>query len=150
MAVEQMLFRNREQGALRRVLGMTHVNKVLAGESGSYLLVELTVPPGCGAPLHTHEVDAECFYMLEGELVFSDGASERTAVAGDCCYLPPRRAHGFMNHGGQPARALVIATPGHAAQAFFDDLDRLADAPQAPQLEELAALAGKHALRLGG
>lgn len=148
-AVEQLLFRGRNEGAVRRVLGMTHVNKLLPVESGGYLLLEVTVPPGRGAPLHLHEIDAECFYMLQGELTITDGDSERIAQAGDCCYLPARRAHAFANRGAVPARALVIATPGRAAETFFDELDGLADAPGSPDPSLVVAIAGRHALSFG-
>lgn len=148
MAVEKVVFRKREEGAVRRVLGMTHVNRLLPVECG-YLLLELTVPPGCGTPLHVHEVDAESFYMLEGELTFMDEGSGRVARAGDCCHLPARRAHGFINRGAVPVRALVMVTPGRAAACFFDELDRLADVPGMPDPAMVAAIAGRHAVEIG-
>lgn len=149
MAAEQVLFRGGNAGAVHRVLGMTHVNKLLPAESG-YLLIEVTVPPGCGAPMHEHDVDTECFYMLEGELAFSGGDGEFVARAGDCCYLPARRAHAFANRGTVPARAVVITTPGHAAHSLFDELDRLAGVSGTPDPSAVVAIAGRHALRIAG
>lgn len=34
----------------------------------SYTLIEMTVPPGGGTPLHSHPDTHETFYILEGEI----------------------------------------------------------------------------------
>lgn len=35
---------------------------------GAYGLIEAIVPPGVGAPMHTHSREDEAFYVIEGEL----------------------------------------------------------------------------------
>lgn len=149
MTADQILYRAAADGTRRRVLGMTHLNKFTPVQTGGYLLLELTVPPGCGSPLHMHEEDAECFHMLEGELAFTDGMAERVARSGESCFLPPRLTHGFVNRGATTARALVVLTPGVSAQGFFDDLDQLADAPGMPDPVRVATLAAQHRISCG-
>ena|SRR5437899_11867333 len=40
--------------------------------NGKYALWEAVVPPGGGPPLHVHSREEEGFYVLEGEIAFSD------------------------------------------------------------------------------
>lgn len=125
MTTTRTLFREPADAPVRQVLGMQHRNLLLP-EDGGYLLVEATIPPGCGSPLHVHQQDTECFHVLAGELVLMDENGERTARPGDTCLLPAGRPHGFANRGTSTVRALVIATPGSAAHRFFDELDAMA------------------------
>lgn len=143
----QTVFRDHASGQHRQVLGMRHCNKLLPGESG-YLLLEANIPPGAGAPPHAHDIDAECFFILAGELTLIDEQGERTARTGDTCFLPPGRTHGFINRGSGDVRALVIVTPGDAAVAFFDAMHQLA---ASDALDEGAVMesAGRHGITIG-
>jgi quercetin dioxygenase-like cupin family protein len=147
MNARKTLFRSKPEGAVRHILGMIHVNKLLPAEAG-YLLLEVTVPPGCGAPPHVHDIDTECFHVLDGELTFIDDEGERVATAGDTCYLPAGLPHGFVNRSTSPVRALVITTPGQAAERFFDDLHQELAQAGPPELAQVAGIAARHSLRL--
>ncbi len=147
MTTNHTLFRDRMGPAVLHVLGMEHRNLVLPEDGGGYLLVEVTIPPGRGSPLHEHERDSECFHILSGELVMVDEHGERTARAGDTCLLPPGRPHGFANRGSETVRALVIAAPGEAARRFFDELDAMAAAGPI-EVADVSAAAGRHALKV--
>lgn len=136
------LFRPARSGTPRNVLGIRHLDKVSPKESaGAFLLTEITVPAGCGAPMHRHHVDAECFYLLEGELVFVGPSGSFTAAAGDTCFLPRMGLHGFRNESDRPARALVITSPGRDAEAFFAEIDMVMEAgdPDPATVTEIAA-----------
>lgn len=107
------------------VLGMKHVYKATAAQTGGTLSVfETEVPSGCGAPLHRHERDSELFYVLEGELTFVSGAGQRVCRAGDSVYLAAGSEHAFRNAAATPARALVVVSPGREAEGFFGAVDR--------------------------
>ena len=57
-------------GATLNVLGVTHIYKATAAETAnSVSLWEAIVPPGAGAPAHTHSREDESFYVLSGELM---------------------------------------------------------------------------------
>lgn len=110
-------------GQVQNVLGMRHVNK-LTPENGQ-LVLELTIPPGLGAPPHMHEGDAESFYVLSGEITFVTDGATCIARAGDFQHLPVGGVHAFRNDGTVEAHALVIATPGIEALRFFTSVDAL-------------------------
>lgn len=142
------VFRPAGTGPVRNVLGMTHTNKAVSQETGgAFLLVETLVPPGCGAPLHSHEVDAECFYMLEGELRFVTAQGERVARAGDMCFIPRGQPHAFRNALDKAARALVIATPGRASEHFFDEIDEAMRAGS-PHVASVIAIARRNEIAI--
>jgi len=55
-------------GSTLKVLGVTHIYKATALETGgSFSLWEAVFPPGAGAPPHTHTREDEAFYVLSGE-----------------------------------------------------------------------------------
>ena len=63
-------FREPAAGSTLDVLGVTHIYKATGAETvGSFSLWEAIVPPGAGAPLHTHGREDESFYILSGELL---------------------------------------------------------------------------------
>ena len=110
---------------VQNVLGMRHLNR-LTPDSGLGLITEVTVPPGLGAPLHSHDVDAEFFLVFDGELTVElDGTLHRLR-AGESCHLPVGSRHAFRNEGHCPARFLAVISPGFDAYAFFTAMDGIA------------------------
>ncbi|HYE46904.1 MAG TPA: nucleotide disphospho-sugar-binding domain-containing protein [Caulobacter sp.] len=136
------------QGATRHVVGSLHTNKVdPEATGGAFSAIEIRVPPGCGAPMHTHDRDAECFYVLSGALTFAHEDGETVGRPGDACLIPVGAAHGFHNYGSEDAVALVIVSPGFEAARFFDGVhERLGEHPDpeaiGPVMGELAARNG--------
>src|SRR5207245_5345596 len=56
-------------GSTLNVLGVTHIYKATGTETaGAFSLWEDVVPPGAGAPPHTHAREDEAFYVLSGEI----------------------------------------------------------------------------------
>jgi quercetin dioxygenase-like cupin family protein len=64
-----------------------------------------------GPPLHRHDFD-EAFYILEGELTFQLGEELLTAGPGEFVFAPRNADHTLANRGEQPARYLLVCTPG--------------------------------------
>lgn len=142
------LFRPAGAGTRRNVLGMSHVDKVSPDETGgAFLLIEVTVPPGHGAPMHRHHIDAECFYILDGELSFAGPSGRFTARTGDTCFLQATAMHAFRNEGAVPARALVITAPGRDAERFFGEIDA-AMGEGMPEFEVVSEIAARHRLTI--
>lgn len=112
-----------ETGLTHSILGMTHRNKLLP-EAGAGLVLEVTAPPGHGAPAHVHEEDTEAFYILDGELTVESEGRTATLRAGDMCLLPAGREHAFRNESARDVRFLAVVTPGVDAFAFFTEIDR--------------------------
>jgi len=148
MSTPSPLYRPAGTGTIQNVLGMTHVNKLGTGETnGAFCAFELTIPPGGGAPMHRHGVDAECFYVLDGAITFLGPDAAHIALPGDLCLLPAGGAHGFRNDGGRAARALVITAPGTQAERFFGAIDAaMRDGP--PSVATVTAIAARHDLTI--
>ena len=82
-----------------------------AEETGGQVSVtEITVPPGAGPPLHTHDFD-EAFYVLEGELIFQVEGTVAPKGKGEFSFAPRNVAHTLANHSGAPARYVLVCAP---------------------------------------
>ena len=85
---------------------------------GALAVLEYEVSPSFpGPPLHLHAFD-EFFYVLEGELAFRLGDDAVTLGAGGYVYVPGNEPHTFSNPSGEPARMLVVTSPG-GFEGFF-------------------------------
>src|SRR5262245_12848568 len=96
-------------GSTLNVLGVTHIYKAMAVETaGSFSLWEAVVPPGAGAPPHTHDREDEAFYVLSGELMmeFEGEPTPHRVGPGGFFFGARRRRHAFRNVGDEPARVL--------------------------------------------
>lgn len=111
------------KGLTHSILGMHHVNKAMPS-AGAGLIIEVTAPPGHGAPPHAHDEDTEAFYILDGELTVEAEGRVETLRSGDMCLLPAGREHAFRNEGPHDVRFLAVVTPGFDALAFFTEIDR--------------------------
>jgi uncharacterized RmlC-like cupin family protein len=90
-------------------------------------IIELAVPSRWdGPPLHHHDFD-EAFYVLEGELTFQLGEELRTAGPGELIFAPRGTIHTLANVADQPARYVLVCTPGEFTH-YFERLSRPTDA----------------------
>ena len=141
------LFRGVNEGPVHGVLGMRHVYKASTRDTGgAYVSFEIEIPSGCGAPPHVHAVDSESFYVLDGEILFTDATGTRVARRGEFVFLPSGGMHAFTNAGDAPARALVVAAPGIEAERFFAEVD--ARGADVPGPAEVTAMAARHGLTI--
>jgi mannose-6-phosphate isomerase-like protein (cupin superfamily) len=69
-----------------------------------------------GPPLHVHEHEDECFYVLDGQLAVRCGDDQYQAGAGSFVFLPRGRPHKFS--APEPARLLLIVVPGGIEEYF--------------------------------
>ncbi|NNF08122.1 MAG: cupin domain-containing protein [Candidatus Eisenbacteria bacterium] len=102
-----------------------HLTRVLANHHhspGKTAILELTLPPRTfGAPPHVHTNEDEHFYVLDGAVDFLDREEVVRASAGDLVVLPRGYVHGFWNDTDEPARMLLIISPGEFSD-FFDEV----------------------------
>jgi quercetin dioxygenase-like cupin family protein len=128
-------------GATLNVLGVTHTYKVTGAETaGNFSLWENLVPPGAGAPPHTHAHEDEAFYVLSGEIVieFEDEPAPRRVGPGGSFFGARGRRHGYRNVSDAPARILVMCAPSCGLDQMFGELD----AATAAGTTELATIKG--------
>src|ERR1700761_7741926 len=86
---------------------------------GALSVFESTIE--AGPPLHVHDRDDECFYVLDGDLSVRCGSDVFDAAAGSFVFLPRGRPHRFWARDTS-ARLLLIAVPG-GVEHDFDQLN---------------------------
>jgi quercetin dioxygenase-like cupin family protein len=119
-----------------------------ASTNGAFALVEhLMITPGFTSPYHTHRLEDEAFYILEGEVAFVCDGTWTIAGPGGFVFGPRNVPHGFKVHGDTPARMLILCTPAGFEQ-FVVDLGEPAPAP--PDMAKLMALAAKYQIDIHG
>ncbi len=100
-------------------------------------VVDVTVPPGGGTPLHSH-ASPEIYRILSGTLRISrrrgDAIDEVEAAAGDVVTMPANAAHAYRNAGSEPVHFMAIVDDHMLA--FFDAAAAL-PAPAGPPSPEL-------------
>jgi quercetin dioxygenase-like cupin family protein len=126
-------------------LGVRYVvDGVLSGAASG--MFELTVPPGArGPPAHSHSLNEEIIYVLEGVLRYSVDDETRDLKPGEHMTSPRGAVHAFSNPHDAPARALVVLTPDIGAQ-YFRDVAEVAGRPGGPNLGEMAEVMARYGL----
>jgi quercetin dioxygenase-like cupin family protein len=149
-AAGQPFVRDPGAGSTLNVLGVTHIYKAMGSETGgSVSLWEAVLPPGAGAPPHTHAREDEAFYVLSGELMveFEGEAAPRRVAQGGFVFGARGRRHAIRNVGEQPARVLILSAPSVGLDQMFAELDA-ATAAGMPTFETLAAITAKYGVTL--
>lgn len=132
------------EGQTWNVLGETVTCKAGGRDTaGAYSLFEVISPPQGGAPLHIHRNDDEAFYVLDGELLVQDGDQTYAAKKGDFVFFRKGTVHTYKNKGQQPARMLVVVTPG-GYENFFEAMSKVKAEPGGPPDMATVADVAKH------
>ena len=114
---------------------------------GAFGLVELTLD-GEGPPPHIHHGEDETFYILEGEVNFTVGSRTIKATKGSVVLGPKDVAHSFSMAGPEPAKILVIFTPGGLEQLFIDVMAAPIPTTKEEYINRMISLAGKYNVEL--
>ena len=129
------------------VMGITVAVRASGDDTGgAYSLLEQTVPPGKGSPLHTLQ-DDKLIYVAEGEVAVTLGDTTRPVAAGGSALIPRGVPHNFANRGDRTARILVVTSPG-GHEGFMRGMGELTagGAPDRERLAEHCALYGARIL----
>jgi quercetin dioxygenase-like cupin family protein len=104
-----------------------------AQTDGAYLLVEEIAREGKVTPLHTHPVETETFYVLEGQALFRVDGEDRSLGVGALVSAPPGVPHAYLVTS-EVARLLILITPGSGAmERFFREAGEPAREPVLPE-----------------
>jgi quercetin dioxygenase-like cupin family protein len=142
------LWRAPGTGPTLDVLGVTHIYKAMANETGHQFSVwESIVPPGAGAPAHTHTREDEAFYVLSGEVLIEvEGAADPLRLGpGGFLFAPRNRRHAYRNIGTVAAHLLVFAIPGAGLDRMFAAFDAASKrTAHMPAIDTIAAIAEQY------
>ena len=100
---------------------------------GAFALLDHTLPPKLGPPLHIHGREDEMWYILEGELRFKADDEIFRAPAGSFVFVARGTPHCLQNVGETPARYLEMFTPA-GMERFFEELSQLPAGTVAPEM----------------
>src|SRR5512137_304290 len=82
-------------------------------------VMEVEVPPGSGVPPHSHAVEEEAYFVLEGVLAMTVDGRDVPLAAGDFAHVPPGAVHGYRNASATPARFLAWTVGGPIDEFFL-------------------------------
>jgi quercetin dioxygenase-like cupin family protein len=107
---------------------------------------ELTVPPNANVPPpHSHTLNEECAYALDGKLRYSVDGVVRDLTPGEWMFTPRGSVHQFSNPHDQTARALIILTPDIGPQ-YFRDIAAIVNAGGPPDRAKLLNVMAQYGL----
>lgn len=88
------------------------------------------VAPGKSAfPFHSHRLNEELFFVIEGQGELRFGAEKFPVRPGDVVACPPggpEVAHQFVNTGTQPLKVLAVSTMQHPEVCHYPDSGKFA------------------------
>jgi len=99
--------------------------------AGTLAMIEVTVPPKEGPPLHVHAKEDELWVVQKGNLRFKVDTEMLRAPVGSVVFVPRGTRHCFQNTGEEAAHILVLFTPS-GMERFFEELARLPAGPVDP------------------
>ena len=114
---------------------------------GAFDLLEVTTQPGGGPPEHVHHRNDEAYYLIEGSFQVKLGNDVFTATPGSFIFVPRGTPHAFGNTSTEPARMLVIVTPG-GMQGYFEQLSPLLFGP--PKEAEITRVLAQYSAEITG
>jgi mannose-6-phosphate isomerase-like protein (cupin superfamily) len=102
-----------------------------------------------GPPLHVHQAEDECLYVVDGHLLVQLGEEQHDLGPGCFAWLPRRVPHAFANGSDRPVHILSVITPGGIEEMFAEQAAYLAELKGPPDLERLNAIWAPHGHRVG-
>ena len=118
--------------------------------NGAFGLIEnWMMPSGFASPYHTHHLEDEAFYVLEGEMAFICGGKWLNAGPGTYVFGPREIPHGFKVVGTIPARLLLLCVPAGFEHFCLELASPFGD-PTPPDMAKLMAAAVKYKIDILG
>jgi quercetin dioxygenase-like cupin family protein len=144
---------NTRENNVIRFLGLpTVIRAASANTNGAFGLVEhWNMPPGFATPYHTHHLEDESFYVLDGELAVLCDGKWMKAGPGDFVFGPREIPHGFRVV--RETKMLIFASPAGFENFVMELGERDPDfssPPPAPDMAKLAAVAAKYKIDIHG
>lgn len=147
----QPYLNTREDSAFRFLGIPTLMRSTGETTNGAFGLMEhWMMPPGFASPYHTHHLEDEAFYVLEGEAAFVCDGKWLKAGPGTYVFGPREIPHGFKIVGTAPARMLLLCAPAGFERFVLEMGEDLTSPPAPPDMAKLVTLAAKYKIDVLG
>jgi uncharacterized cupin superfamily protein len=129
------------------MVGQLSIRYLIDGSAaGGMGVFELSVPPNSNVPPpHSHTLNEECVYVLEGVLRYAVDDVARDLRPGEWMRTPRGSVHQFSNPHAGLARALIVMTPDIGAQ-YFRDVAAVVNAGGLPDRARLLGVMSRYGL----
>ena len=92
--------------------GTVNVKLVEKEFCGRFEMVLGTIEPGSGAERHSHQLESQVCYLVEGEMEISLGEDPPVRCGpGTVVTIPPKLDHLIVSTGEQPLKLIVLYSP---------------------------------------
>ncbi|GGN52522.1 cupin domain-containing protein [Oceanobacillus indicireducens] len=91
--------------------GIVDLSRKLTKEdqiAGLDMFAEVSIPVGGSIGFHSHDKDAEAYYIVEGTGNFQDDEGEHAVSKGDLCIITRGGSHGLINTGDEPLKIIAV------------------------------------------
>lgn len=93
---------------------------------GRFGLFEVRMNGRSGIKPHTHKEMIEMFYVVEGEMTFLVGDTQKTLTTGSIATIPRSMKHAFANSGDHLAIMHIMFCPAAKREHYFEGLAEMA------------------------
>ena len=133
---------------------LSYVKATSETTRGAYGLVEQVAPAGLASPYHVHHAEDEAFYVIEGQVSFVFSSRWLKVGPGAFVFGPRDIPHGFRVDGKDPAKLVILATPG-GFERFVVEMSEPARTaalppPSQPDMQKLLNVAAKYKIEILG
>jgi mannose-6-phosphate isomerase-like protein (cupin superfamily) len=121
------------------------VKAATAETGGAFALYEAETPPSGGCPPHVQRYDDEAIFVIQGRYTVLIGERQVDLGPGGYVFIPRGTVHAFTNPGPEPARMLVLVSPGAIHEQFVDEVsDHAGRAPWEADMAKVLSVAPKY------
>jgi quercetin dioxygenase-like cupin family protein len=111
--------------------------------NGAVLVTEIHWPPNDRSLHHTHELEDEGFYVIDGSLTLHAPTGDIELGPGEFGWAPRKIRHAY-SVGPEGARVLLVQTPGTELTTFFRGIVDGGDLSGPGEFEELVEWSQTH------
>lgn len=89
------------------------IRLLASAKNGPVSILEFTIHPGERTPVHYHDLFAESFEILKGQLRVGKNGTETDLMVGEKITIEPGERHFFLNNSDQRCVVCVTVKPGN-------------------------------------
>ena len=136
------------EGKTVNVLGDIITIKI-AGEQTDdmFSLLEVSVPPQNGPPLHIHNREVESYYILEGDFEITVNDRIVKAPVGTFVSVPKGVPNTYKNVGNKEGRFLMFYSPANASKSF-EEVGQPVSSSTPPDMDKMMSVMDKYGMEI--